>query len=190
MCYNNFRRFVPSTKKVTPLGVTFLIDVELCFCARVKSPGDDLTLRRINREDWVQAPPAGFFLTVLTKAQRNSIIDLFHFAGMAELADARDLKSRDARVSYGFDSRFRHQKRRTALLRLRRTGTQRKHAGTRNGYPRAFAFIRALKIRQKNDIINSEGASDAHSRRGGASLIACAEKFVFPCAFYLPSELG
>ena len=30
------------------------------------------------------------------------------FAGMAELADARDLKSRDTKVSYGFDSRFRH----------------------------------------------------------------------------------
>ena len=29
---------------------------------------------------------------------------------MAEQADARDLKSRDARVSYGFDSRFRHQR--------------------------------------------------------------------------------
>ena len=28
---------------------------------------------------------------------------------MAELADARDLKSRDTKVSYGFDSRFRHQ---------------------------------------------------------------------------------
>ena len=27
---------------------------------------------------------------------------------MAELADARDLKSRDTKVSYGFDSRFRH----------------------------------------------------------------------------------
>ncbi len=30
-------------------------------------------------------------------------------AGVAELVDARDLKSRDARASYGFDSRFRHQ---------------------------------------------------------------------------------
>ena len=30
-------------------------------------------------------------------------------AGMAEQADARDLKSRDTKVSYGFDSRFRHQ---------------------------------------------------------------------------------
>ncbi len=30
------------------------------------------------------------------------------FAGVAELADARDLKSRDTKVSYGFDSRFRH----------------------------------------------------------------------------------
>ena len=29
-------------------------------------------------------------------------------AGMAELVDARDLKSRDTKVSYGFDSRFRH----------------------------------------------------------------------------------
>ena len=29
-------------------------------------------------------------------------------AGVAELADARDLKSRDTKVSYGFDSRFRH----------------------------------------------------------------------------------
>ena len=50
LCYNNYRRFVPSTKKVTPFGVTFLIDVELCFCTRVKSPGDDLTIRRINRD--------------------------------------------------------------------------------------------------------------------------------------------
>ncbi len=31
------------------------------------------------------------------------------FAGMAELADARDLKSRDTRVSYRFDPGFRHQ---------------------------------------------------------------------------------
>ena len=31
------------------------------------------------------------------------------YAGVAELVDARDLKSRDARASYGFDSRFRHQ---------------------------------------------------------------------------------
>ena len=30
-------------------------------------------------------------------------------AGVAELVDARDLKSRDTKVSYGFDSRFRHQ---------------------------------------------------------------------------------
>ena len=59
LCYNNFRRFVPSTKKVTRLGVTFLINIELCFCVRAKSPGDDPTLRWINREDWVQAPPAG-----------------------------------------------------------------------------------------------------------------------------------
>ena len=31
------------------------------------------------------------------------------FAGMAELADARDLKSRDTRVSYRFETGFRHQ---------------------------------------------------------------------------------
>ncbi len=30
---------------------------------------------------------------------------------MAELADARDLKSRDTRVSYRFETGFRHQKR-------------------------------------------------------------------------------
>ena len=59
LCYNNFRRFVPSTKKVTPFGVIFLIDVELCFCTRVKSPGDDLTLRRINRDSGVRVRPAG-----------------------------------------------------------------------------------------------------------------------------------
>ena len=37
----------------------FLINVELHFRTRAKSPGDDPTLRWINREDWVQAPPAG-----------------------------------------------------------------------------------------------------------------------------------
>ena len=31
------------------------------------------------------------------------------FAGVAELADARDLKSRDTKVSYRFDPGFRHQ---------------------------------------------------------------------------------
>ena len=31
-------------------------------------------------------------------------------AGVAELADARDLKSRDTRVAYRFDPGFRHQK--------------------------------------------------------------------------------
>ena len=30
-------------------------------------------------------------------------------AGVAELADARDLKSRDTRVSYRFDPGYRHQ---------------------------------------------------------------------------------
>ena len=31
------------------------------------------------------------------------------FAGVAELADARDLKSRDAKASYRFDPGHRHQ---------------------------------------------------------------------------------
>ena len=58
LCYNNFRRFVPSTKKVTPRGVTFLINVELYFRVRARSSGDDLTLRRINRDSRVRVRPA------------------------------------------------------------------------------------------------------------------------------------
>ena len=46
------------------------------------------------------------------------------FAGVAELADARDLKSRDTRVSYRFDPGYRHQKKdlfeRTGLFQLNR----------------------------------------------------------------------
>ena len=45
MCYNNFRRFVPSTKKVTPLGVTFLINIELYFRVRARSSGDAFRTR-------------------------------------------------------------------------------------------------------------------------------------------------
>ena len=32
------------------------------------------------------------------------------FAGVAELADARDLKSRDTKVSYRFDPGYRHHR--------------------------------------------------------------------------------
>ena len=48
----------------------FLINVELHFRTRAKSPGDDPTLRWINREDWVQAPPAGRPMGRLTVKKR------------------------------------------------------------------------------------------------------------------------
>ena len=36
------------------------------------------------------------------------LVDGKSYAGMAELVDARDLKSRETRVSYRFDPGFRH----------------------------------------------------------------------------------
>ena len=44
----------------------------------------------------------------MTNRRKCDTICKQQFAGVAELADARDLKSRDTKVSYGFDSRFRH----------------------------------------------------------------------------------
>ena len=48
----------------------------------------------------------------MTKSKYNVIIMKLRTedpAGMAKLADARDLKSRETNISYRFDSGFRHQ---------------------------------------------------------------------------------
>ena len=41
----------------------------------------------------------------MSNAEENTVA----YAGMAELADARDLKSREINFSYRFDPGFRHQ---------------------------------------------------------------------------------
>ena len=52
-------------------------------------------LTRVKRYDIISESQAGFLMSVAS-------------AGVAELADARDLKSRDTKVSYRFETGHRH----------------------------------------------------------------------------------